>query len=45
MFRDETGREVPMEVYAGINGDKIEYIFAGQPARNDAQKSTIVEAP
>jgi len=34
-----------MEVYGGINDNKIEYIFAGQPVGNDAQKSTIVEAP
>lgn len=23
-------REVPMEVYAGIGGDKIEYVLVGQ---------------
>jgi len=43
MSRDATGREVPMEVYAGIGGDKIEYVFAGQLGSN-AQKS-IAKAP
>lgn len=44
MFHDPTEREVPMEVYAGIDGDKIEYVFVGQLG-DDAQKSTIAETP
>jgi len=36
--RDATGREIPMEVYAGIGGDKIQYVFVGQLGSN-AQKS------
>lgn len=44
MSRNVTECEVPMEVYAGIGGDKIEYVFTGQLG-DDAQKSTMAEAP
>lgn len=44
MSHDTTGREVPMEVYAGIDGDKIENVFVGQLG-DDAQKSTTETPP
>lgn len=38
MSRDATGREVPTEVCAGIGGNKIEYVFAGQLAQRCLEK-------